>query len=117
MTVPGGWASGPGDRAAVPADQPTQRPFVLAASCRSQPLPGLQAPPALNAAGQSGRIDSGGGQAALTRAVLDEPVGDAKLQQRQLQPLGGKQLRHGRAGAAGDRVLLDCYQSSVAIDE
>src|ERR1700730_14433369 len=50
------------------------------AACRTQALPGLQRPPALDARAQACRIEAGRHEAALSRTVLDEAVGNTELQ-------------------------------------
>src|SRR5436853_2778694 len=87
------------------------------AACRADAFVGLQGPPAFDAAAEARRIEAGGREAAVARAVLDEAVGDSQLQQRDLHTLGCQQLAHGGAGTAARRILLDGHDGTVARGE
>ena len=58
----------------------------------------------LNPGAEAGKIEAGGGQATLARAMLDEAVGDADLQQGQRLGFGGEQLGDRCAGPAESDV-------------
>src|SRR6267378_1779070 len=73
----------------------------------------LQRPPALDARAESGGVESGGAQTPLARAVLDEAVGNAELQYRQLQTLGGEHLEDRGASPAVRGVLLDGHERAM----
>jgi len=47
--------------------------------------------------------------------VLDEPIGYAYVQQRQLQPRGGEQFTDARSRSAYDGVLLDGDDGAMAL--
>src|SRR6266404_2860729 len=80
----------------------------------TQAFPGLRCPPALDARAQACGIEAGGLEAAVSRTVLNEAVGNTELQQRHLQAQGCKELADRGAGAAECRVFLDGHDGAVA---
>jgi len=50
----------------------------------------------------------------LGRALFDEAVGDAKLDQPRLDPFGAQQFADGRTEASQHRVVFDGDQAGVA---
>src|SRR6266446_5892879 len=77
------------------------------AARRTQAFPGLRCPPALDARAQACGIEAGGHEAAVSRTVLDEAVGNTELQQRHLQTFRGEQLTDRGARPAVRGVLLE----------
>jgi len=71
----------------------------------------------LNPGAEAGKIEAGGGEATFARAMLDEAVGDADLQQGQPLGFGGEQLGDRCAGPAESDVFLDGHQCAVARGE
>ena len=71
----------------------------------------------LNPGAETGKIEAGGGEATFARAVLDEGVGNADLQQGQRLGFGGEQLGDRCAGPAESDVFLDGHQCAVARGE
>src|SRR5579883_2101458 len=65
------------------------------------------APPPEDARLERRRIETGRGDAVLARAVLDEAVGNAAVEDRQADARGREALAHGAAGAARHHVLLE----------
>src|ERR1700682_5871226 len=84
------------------------------AARRTQAFPGLRCPPAPDARAQACGIEAGGREAAVSRTVLDEAVGNTELQQRHLQAFGCKELADRGAGAAECRVFLDGHDGAMA---
>ena len=78
---------------------------------------GLQRPPALDRGAEALGIEARGRQAGVAGPVLDESVGDANLQQRDGEALGGEQLGDRGAGAALDGVFLERDEGAVAPGE
>jgi len=68
----------------------------------------------LNPGAEAGKIEAGGGEATFARAMLDEAVGDADLQQGQRLGFGGEQLGDRCAGPAEIDVFLDGHRCAVA---
>src|SRR5450631_107770 len=86
---------------------------LLDGAHRTQPFLGLQRPPALDTRGQACEVETGRSKATVTRAVLNEPIGYAKLQKRQLQPVTGEQLANPRSRAADNGAFLDRHDGAM----
>ena len=91
-----------------------------AATSRADPILALHGPPALHTGCEPSQVESGGGETALARSMLNEAVGDADLQQRHLpiNRVGIKDISHPvrvRDRSAGEQHTIATFNMYVSL--